>query len=231
MTPRLIETILNLLYPRTCLKCGNFGTYICPKCYSQINFQTAQKCPLCNRFSPQGATHAQCSTPHSIDGIYAISQKDPLTTKFITLLKYQFVTDLTSTISQIIIHHLPQFLTSPDMIAPIPLHPKRLHWRGFNQSELLSREIAKHTNRPHAARLLIRRHHTKPQAEIANRNLRKTNLNKAFQLNPNFNLQLVQNQHILLIDDVTTTGATLSQAAIPLKRAKATSVWGLVFCR
>jgi len=130
-----------------------------------------------------------------------------------------------------LINYTPDFLHNFDYLIPIPLHPKRQKDRGFNQSELLANLIHQHLHTTLAPPILIRTHSTTPQADIHDRNTRLTNLKHVFSLNPNIDKNILKNKSILLIDDVSTTGATLIQATQILKRAHAHIVWGLVLAR
>ncbi len=111
----------------------------------------------------------------------------------------------------------------PFTLAPIPLHPKRLRERGYNQAELLARNISQTLQRPLIPNLLRRTRHAPPQVAARNRDERARNVQNAFQSAP------VHAPIIVLIDDVTTTGATLESAAETLLRAGAERVYGLAF--
>ncbi len=107
-------------------------------------------------------------------------------------------------------------------VVPIPLSGKRRRQRGFNQAELVARKVAKRMNLPVYGRLLIRTRDTKAQKEL-NDQERKNNLKRAFKTRKN----KVQLNHILLIDDIYTTGSTMNEAAKELKRAGAEQVYCL----
>ncbi len=107
-------------------------------------------------------------------------------------------------------------------VVPIPLSGKRRRQRGFNQAELVARKVAKRMNLPVYGRLLIRTRDTKAQKGL-NDQERKNNLKRAFKTRKN----KVQLNHILLIDDIYTTGSTMNEAAKELKRAGAEQVYCL----
>ncbi len=108
-----------------------------------------------------------------------------------------------------------------DVLAPIPLHPARRRERGYNQSELLARQIGKVTGLPVAARLLHRTRYTKPQAQLGAAE-RAKNVAGAFAAS---SPALAQNRSIVLVDDVLTTGATANECARVLKEAGAAQVF------
>ena len=116
--------------------------------------------------------------------------------------------------------------TPGDVIVAVPLHRRRLRTRGYNQSELLARELSKITGLPSAKGLLARVKDAPPQVEAATRSQRRTNVEGSYEVTGD-----VTGRRVLLIDDVVTTGATMSSCAAALKQAGAASVWGLALAR
>jgi ComF family protein len=107
----------------------------------------------------------------------------------------------------------------PDCLVPVPLHPRRLAWRGFNQSLELARFLGREMGRPVCVRGLARVRYTTPQSQLPG-SQRLTNLVGAFAADR----ELVADRHVLLIDDVMTTGATVDTAARALRLAGAARV-------
>lgn len=97
----------------------------------------------------------------------------------------------------------------PDMIIPVPLHPKRKRKRGYNQSEMIAKGLSKATGLPYTVRNLIRNTHTKTQT-AKSRVDRYLNVKGKFSIN---NSQDIEGKHIMLVDDVITTGATMEACA------------------
>lgn len=224
--------LLDFFYPISCLHCGQSNTYLCQRC-SQIhlNYRPRQRCGLCNQPSITGSTHSKCQTPYQINGVFAITARSPLIMKFLKQIKYRFSYHLTKSLHNLDCSHLPLSITQADLLIPIPLHPRRLRWRGFNHAEKITQVLSHTLGIPYNTQLLIKTRHTVPQAEIIHRHDRQQNLQQAFHMHPQAKIQNIKNKHLVLVDDITTTGATLTQAAIPLKRAGAASIWGLVITR
>lgn len=111
---------------------------------------------------------------------------------------------------------------SIDALVPIPLSRKRYRQRGFNQAKLIADEVSRQTKVPVYGNLLLRVHDTRAQKEL-NDQERKNNLKKAFKTRAN----KVQLDHILLIDDIYTTGSTMNEAAGELKQSGASEVYCL----
>ncbi len=114
----------------------------------------------------------------------------------------------------------------PDLLTPVPLHPRRLAWRGYNQSLELARGLARELDRPLCTSALARIRHTPPQARLDART-RRINLLGAFRADP----AQVEGRRVLLVDDIMTTGATIEQCALALKAAGAVVVDVLVLAR
>jgi len=112
-----------------------------------------------------------------------------------------------------------------DLVVPVPLHPRRLRSRGYNQSELLSRRFAKIRRLEHSASILERTRETPPQTALG-RAERAKNVRKAFLASTE-----VGGRKVLLIDDVCTTGATIQECARALLKAGAAEVHAAVVAR
>jgi len=116
---------------------------------------------------------------------------------------------------------------SVDFIVPVPLHPKRLRWRGFNQSVLLAREVGRAYGVPMDVFVLRREQETAPQTQLAEAERRK-NVRAAFAVNPE---KSIAKKSILLVDDVYTSGATVNECSRALLQADAKEVFVLTLAR
>ena len=111
-----------------------------------------------------------------------------------------------------------------DVLVPVPVHRKRERERGFNQSSLLSHELGRLNGLPVIDDCLVRRTYTPPQARTSNVIDRLENVAGAFACVD----ARLRGRQVILIDDVSTSGATLNACAGVLKSAGAAAVWGLV---
>lgn len=227
---------LDLIFPRACLGCGQTDTWLCSLCLAQIQICGAkeQVCPVCKKPSFGGQVCQNCRDQSFLDGVLAASHfKGTLLQKILHTYKYQFVSDLKQPLGEILKRALREWQEKlPEkhpvcqneiLIIPIPLHKSRLKWRGFNQSELLAREIASN-NWILDTTSLTRHQKTLAQAHL-DKAARAANLTQAFVCTQP---EKIKNKNIFLVDDVFTTGATLQAAAQVLKSAGAREVWGLV---
>lgn len=114
-----------------------------------------------------------------------------------------------------------------DYLVPIPLHWSRYYYRGYNQAEVMAKQVGKLTKKP-LANLLKRKKYTKLQASLA-KNQRELNLDSAFSLDKNFDKY--KNKKLVLVDDLMTTGATIKTACLALKKIKPKCIYVYVACR
>ncbi len=233
------KAVLDTLFPLRCLGCGRGGHWICRPCTSRIERRLDQECPLCrHHLTPLGAVCFSCrdSAPSALDGVFVVAHyHDPLMSRALHTYKYRFIPDLALPLGQLLIDSLSRSaLPLPDVLIPVPLHPRRLRYRGFNQSALLARiigeELAPGLALPVLDDVLLRTRFTKPQMKTESREERLENLRDAFALTPDQE-SLIKGRNIWLVDDVATTGTTLEECAQVLKSHGARSVWGIVLAR
>ncbi|XLQ20713.1 MAG: ComF family protein [Candidatus Moraniibacteriota bacterium] len=225
------KIILDGLFPIRCLGCGVFDEWICTNCHSTLPILTEQHCPICKKHETKnGQVCPKCllSSNNSIAGVFIASHySDKLLKKSIHYYKYRFVYALSEPLALLLAQSLQNSsLPSPDIIIPIPLHKRRLRWRGFNQAELLA--INLDLQIPINTDILLRVKYTAPQVKVKNKNKRQENLANAFIIS---DTSKIINKNILLIDDVITTGTTLKECAMVLKKAGADKVFCLVLAR
>jgi ComF family protein len=240
--------ILDILFPVHCLYCQKYGQWICAQCAKKINILENQVCPYCEKnISPAGRICHFCKNKFigkkeiwSLDALtVATTYRKSGISHSIYCFKYNFIESLGVPLAKIITKALlSNDLPLPDLIIPIPLHPRRLRWRGFNQAEVLSHHISQNLTPgfsiPFLNDLLIRKKYNKAQMKIKNYQERQKNIQGIFALNENVETQdlaSLQGKKILLIDDVSTTGATLFEAGRILKLAGAKKVYGAVIAR
>ncbi len=235
------QKIIDLLFPLECLGCGRKDQIICPRCFLNISFNEVQSCPGCGKNQEWGEVCRHCQPNFFFDGIISITQYNDLIAQMVKKFKYYNLQSLMHIWQKIIEHFwqnrmknkifnlslAPKILQRPDLLIPVPLHPRRYRWRGFNQAEKLAHILVVHW--PSAVldcASLIRRHPTAFQAKTNLRH-RFTNIKGAFS----WQGKSLKNKKIILIDDVITSGATLNECAKALKQAGASKVWGVVLAR
>jgi ComF family protein len=159
-----------------------------------------------------------------IDGIRAPFLFRGLVRQTIHELKYRNLRAAAPFLARELAGYLQELPLTADVIVPVPLHKKRLKERGYNQSELITRHLSALTGIPHTNDGLVRLKHTLSLARSASREARRESVAGAFAIG---NREAIEGRNILLVDDVSTTGATLDACAAMLKKAGARTVWGL----
>jgi ComF family protein len=142
-------------------------------------------------------------------------------------LKYKNLRALAGTLAGFLSDYLAANSMLGEVLVPVPLHPKRLRERGYNQSILLAKELGKLAGLPVVEDCLMRKRYALPQARTSTMEERRDNVAGAFACRD----RRLRDKQVLLIDDVSTTGATLDACAAVIKSAGAASMWGLVLAR
>ena len=219
---------VDLLFPRWCVGCGREGDFICHSCRRSLPRITPPLCPRCGKPQPGGVLCPGCvSWQAEIDGIRSPFRFDGVIRKAIHQLKYRNLRALALPLAGLLQDYLVINLMPGEVLVPVPLHPKRLRERGYNQSSLLAKELGKLTSLPVVDDCLIRQRHALPQAKTSTVAERWSNVANAFTCRD----RRLRDKPVLLIDDVSTSGATLDACAAALKAAGASSVWGLVLAK
>ena len=252
--------LLDLIFPRFCLGCSKEldlkqASFICEACFNDIALNSVQ-CHICGLRNKNG-TCQKCRKKTFLNGLFAAGKyQDPTLREAIHQFKYQSMESLKKPLAQLMINYLEKEKLinklspsggSPEgrknftpILTPIPLTMFRKLRRGFNQSELLAIEISKYLNFP-IVKLLKRKKFSAPQARTKDWQTRKENVSGAFCLskpptlisdinNPIIDIGY-QYKKVILVDDVSTSGATLEEAARILKEAGAKEVYGLVVAK
>ena len=148
----------------------------------------------------------------------------------IRAFKYDGITRLAEPLGHMLAYSYNYYDLTADMIIPVPLHAERQKARGYNHATLLAQHCAQYINTSVCDDILIRHRATSAQAGLSGSE-RSRNVAGAFACTPPFATGLLAGRTIGIIDDVTTTGATLAACAAPLFAAGARTVWGLVLAR
>lgn len=223
---RGIAFVLDVIFPPKCALCGQIGATLCPACVARMQPIPQIDCPRCGRFLRDSTTHSsgqlcrKCrENPSSLSQARApLCYQDPVST-IIHRFKYEGYFALAKPLSCFLIDGWPSWQRPPNLILPIPLHPRRQRQRGYNQSELLARPLGQALGIQMNATSLQRTRHTVPQVGLGP-DERHENVHGAFSAVAD----VVGGRDVLLVDDVLTTGATMRAAAEALLAAGAASV-------
>jgi len=209
----LKDIIKELLFPRYCVGCGKIFTFLCPKCYEQIEFVTLPIQPTLDQVY--------------IDKLISAAYFQPPISNLIKAMKYNSIPDMSLTCAKLLFRTVNFSL--PDLVTSVPLHKHRQAERGFNQAELIGQEFAKLIHKPYF-NLLKRKQEVPHQAGIENKEERKNNVKNIFDIDwpTNWSQNInKQTSSLMIVDDVTTTGATLNECARILKKNGFQHITGL----
>ncbi|MGN7613159.1 ComF family protein [Magnetococcales bacterium HHB-1] len=218
-----LSTTLDLFYPSRCIFCkktkANTKRPICGACDRKLPAFPQAFCLRCGQAQHHNATWGcpACHvTAHTPDATYfAFTYHAPLSDAIIAF-KFRDQPELAPVLTQLLWERLGDDLLweAPQIILPAPLHYQRLWQRGYNQAALLARSLAKKLNRPLETRAFKRVRRTTPQVQLKFHQ-RMSNMQGAFRADP----RRLAGKDILLIDDVYTTGATVSAMVTALRQA------------
>ena len=231
MLPQLTKLkgiALNLFFPQWCVGCGKEGDFICYSCRRLLPRIMPPLCPRCGRPQSSGVLCPSCvSWQAEIDGIRSPFRFDGVMRQAIYQLKYRNLRALAVPLAKLLQDYLTTSHVPGEALVPVPLHQKRLRQRGYNQSCLLAQDLGKLVNLPVIDNCLVRLRHTPPQARTSTVDERRSNVAGAFTCRDH----RLQDKQVLLVDDVSTSGATLNACAAAIKATGASSVWGLALAR
>ena len=207
-----------------CLLCGEESgrELLCAACIAELP-ALPESCPRCALPSPAAAVCGSClNGPPHFDATLALWRYEFPCDTLVQALKYRARLALAGFFARSLASRpLPEV----DVVLPMPLHPKRLAERGFNQALEIARGLARNLGRPIAPRGVLRVKDTLPQTELPYEE-RAKNVRGAFLCKLD-----LSGASVAVLDDVMTTGATLNELARALKRAGATRVENLVIAR
>ncbi|MDP3062134.1 MAG: ComF family protein, partial [Chloroflexota bacterium] len=197
---RLWQRSLDLLFPPRCVGCGREGAFLCEACLEALPRLEPPYCAVCAE-PTTGSLCTRCQdTPLAVDGVRAPFRMEGAARKAVHALKYSNLRALAPELARLMAQHLEANPIPGDALVPVPLHPKRLRERGYNQAELLARSVGKLTGLPILNGALARARPSAPQVSLASREARAQNVQGAFQC-----ARSVEGLAIILVDDVVTT--------------------------
>lgn len=237
--------VVDWIYPPQCRFCKaalfeRANDCFCASCLGKIRAVRHPLCPKCGRpYLDAGGEDHLCgsclSRPPEFDWARAWacyptddSERHPLR-EVLQRFKYGRKLAVGKPLGRIMARECQAFVEGCviDIIIPVPLHTKRLRWRGFNQALILGREMGRRWLLPVDPFVLLRSQETQPQTQLAEEDRRK-NVRGAFSVAPG---KAIARKAVLLVDDVYTSGATVNECSRTLRRAGAEKVYVLTLGR
>lgn len=229
--------ITDLIFPSRCLGCRTITArnprrketcVLCDRCRSKIPLHPTLFCATCRARLPYGEKICHRTAAYVLGA--ATNYQNEIAERLIKGLKFEYIRDAARPLASLLFEYLERLSLQRgyDVIVPVPLSSERERTRGFNQARLIAAELGKLNNLAVESNALVRTRHTKTQSELSGIRDREENVRGAFRvLYP----ELVARKRVLLVDDVATSGATLSEASKALKQAGAKFVIGLVVAK
>lgn len=232
-------SLLDFIFPKRCVNCRKFGSYLCSDCFSYIQFHEFGVCIVCQRQAIGGLTHPVCRTQFTPDGVFSSLVYKGVVKRLVYKFKYNpHLTDLKSALWDLLYEGLIQkeafykLLDSQSVLIPIPLYKSKMRKRGYNQAEILATGLGKQFNLK-VLNCLERTKDTKTQVGLKKEE-REVNIKGAFAVKPHFakasrgrELRVQDLKQVFLVDDVVTSGATLKEAAKILKKGGVGKVYAI----
>ncbi len=196
--------ILDIFFPNRCLHCNRIieaDFLVCNLCYEQIHFTHFD-------YFENNFIKEKCKLLFPVENTFALMQfqKENLSRKIIHELKYKSREKIGKTLAEWTIENLNFKNEKPDLLVSVPLHPKKLKERGYNQLHLFTETLSKFYKIPFSHDLIKRNYYSKAQALKDKKHRLETE--NTFSIT-----KKITGKHVLLIDDVFTTGNTLSTIA------------------
>ncbi|MBI4250639.1 ComF family protein [Candidatus Uhrbacteria bacterium] len=207
--------LLDIFFPRFCLGCRTHGVWVCQACEGTLP-----------RYRPQSSHAMQYSKSLSFFRA-AYSYDHWLTQSIVRTCKYEGVRGLADTMASALVREYQYIPSDGDevVIIPVPLHERKQSERGFNQAELIALKVASILGKEVCATAVRRIRDTCTQVKLS-REQRRSNVKGVFVCDEPHR---ITGKRVVLVDDISTTGSTLSEIAGVLWSAGVTDVIGLVF--
>ena len=231
------QLLIGLALPPACMACSRpvaATGALCSACWGQLRLIER---PFCQRLAipfgydigPEALSAEAIADPPPFGRLRAVAVYDQHSGRIVQALKYHDHTELARSIGAMMVRAAGDIAADADVVVPVPLHPRRLWQRRFNQSAMIAAEIARHLEKPHFPDLVDRIKPTRRQVGLKATE-RAANVQGAFRVSPQAKLKLA-GRHVLLVDDVYTTGATAKAVTRALLRGGAAGVDVAVFVR
>ena len=219
-----LEKIISVIAPYECESCGAEGFVLCKTCEDKLLSPTPPRCYRCRAFSVGSRVCKSCKSNSALRCVWVGSEYSDFSRKLVGLLKFDHVRGAADDMARYLAKQFPE-LPQNAVLVPVSTASSRVRSRGYDQAILLCRELGKHSRLktiPHLARM------GQSRQVGTKRGQRLKQLEGAYRLRY---ASLIKGAHIILVDDVLTTGATIEMAARDLRKAGAKHVDAVVFAQ
>lgn len=226
-----IDGLLDLIFPSVCVRCRTYTdrhAAVCPSCLTEVKLLSSLFCGKCRARNPSAHRICHRAFPYLLGA--ATDYGNETVRELIHALKFQSIRSAAEPLGMLLQDYaksLPLSLRAYTVL-PIPLSARRERLRSYNQSLLVGEVLARALHLPLDAEALVRVKHTGPQSDLPDLDARRKNVQGAFAVR---DANRIRGKPILLLDDVTTSGATLYEAATTLKASGARTILALTVAK
>lgn len=214
----IIDNALEIIAPFSCVRCKREGKLVCEECKRRVAEPKVSTCALCNSLTKDFQLCQACRRKTKLRGVLVASQYKGGVKTLIRMLKYERAQRASRFLADLLVQYVNS--NNYDYISWVPVSSRRFRQRGYNQAKLIAKRVAAKTDVPYIESLGRLGHARQVGTD---RKLRILQLKgRMYVIKP----ERLKNKRVLIIDDVLTTGATLSECANVLSANGAKSVWG-----
>lgn len=215
-----MDGLIGIIAPFNCIACGQEGKLVCAKCLKNISVFKRSSCFLCNKLTSGWRACKTCAPGIRLRGVMVASHYEGNIKTLIGLLKYERTVAAAAVLAKQLLPLL-EATDKIDAITAVPASARRFRQRGYNQAQLIARQLARQVRLPYVE-TLGRIGHARQVGTT--RRLRLTQAQGTMYARRAYR---IRGQRLLVVDDVVTTGATMKEAGRVLKAAGAKYIWGI----
>lgn len=214
---------LDWIFPPECVGCGIEKEQFCNSCYEKIKFINSDICQICGFPNKSGSICNECSSQKPFyDQLRSVALYTSPISDAIRMLKYRRGITLGFPLSKLLVDKVSAMDWDIDLVVPVPMSPKHYYERGYNQAAVLAFPTSLILDRNYEPKAIVKIRETKTQVGL-NAKERKTNVKNAFVADS----KIICGKNVLLVDDVTTTGATINACSLALREAGAALIYAI----
>ena len=229
----MLNRIFNLIFPKTCLHCGNNlatnENLICENCVKKLVFRTGEFCPKCSSVLKSNKCEMCEEINYTFDNAFSAFKYSKVVKSLVHSIKYKEYKKVGKFLAIYMTEYWKKYVKIDDVdyVIPVPLHKVKKRMRGYNQAKIIGENFAKLMNFKFDSSLIKRINFTKTQTKLTKLQ-REKNIKNAFEVS---DAKKIQNKKFLIIDDVFTTGSTVNEISDILRNFKADKIYVLTAAR
>jgi ComF family protein len=219
-----LDKVIGVIAPHTCIACGLEGSVLCSSCLETAGEPIIPRCVGCHKLSTEFKTCQSCKHWLKADAVFVATVYEGIYEQLIKAMKFDAKRQASEPVAKIMMDALIN-LPEGTLVCPLPTAPSRIRERGFDHTIMLAKYIAKSKGLEYKS-LLGRKTNVRQLGSTRSKRLEQME-QEFYAKDP----EMIIGRNILLVDDVVTTGASISGAASELKKAGAKSVRAVVFAQ